>query len=149
MRVLIVDDEATARLILSQHLLALGPIDEAENSDQAIDLVRAALAAADPYGVICLDICMPGRSGLEVLPMIRELEREFLMPGVARIIMTTTINDRETVLTAFKAQSEGYLLKPIDHTRLAYCLAKHGIRLPPPSGLTQKVTVQKSATTRF
>jgi len=68
MRVLIVDDEAGVRDLLSAALEAAGvdQIDLAEDGEQAL-----ALTMEHRYDLVTLDIRMPGISGLDTLPMIR------------------------------------------------------------------------------
>lgn len=68
MRILIVDDEAGVRDLLSAAFETIGceDIDVAENGEQAL-----ALTMEHRYDLVTLDIRMPGISGLETLPMIR------------------------------------------------------------------------------
>lgn len=61
----------------------------------------------DPPDVILLDIHMPGISGIDGLPLLKELT-----PGSAIIMLTGSDQDEE-ILQTFSAGAEGYLLKTI------------------------------------
>src|SRR3977135_2103162 len=58
------------------------------------------------------DINMPGMTGLEMLPKVREMR-----PDVP-IIMITAYGDPETKRKAIEGGAEGLLTKPIDFTLL-------------------------------
>jgi CheY-like chemotaxis protein len=65
LRVLVVDDNDTNRLVLSTHLTAWGlRPSEAADGFEALELARAA--EGDPYQIAVLDLCMPGMDGLEL-----------------------------------------------------------------------------------
>jgi DNA-binding NarL/FixJ family response regulator len=67
-RVLVVDDSAAIRARLAAMLRELPGVDvrEASSADEAL-----ASHAADPADVVVLDVHMPGRSGLDVLPELK------------------------------------------------------------------------------
>ncbi len=66
-RILVVDDEAGVRRTLAEILKDEGfQVAVATDSDEALALVKK-----QPPRVVLLDIWMPGRDGLEVLPEIR------------------------------------------------------------------------------
>lgn len=65
MKVLIVDDCEIARELLAVPLEKYARIDQAENGEQAVQMVEQALGQSEPYELICLDLNMPGMSGHE------------------------------------------------------------------------------------
>jgi len=69
--------------------------------------------------------------GQEVLQKIRELEeaRQIYPPEALKIIMTTALDDRENVISAFRNQADAYLIKPILKDNLFESLAKAGVEL--------------------
>jgi two-component system, chemotaxis family, protein-glutamate methylesterase/glutaminase len=72
-RVLVVDDSAFARTVLSRVLRASGSIDvigTARDGDDAL----AQIAASDP-DIVTLDLTMPGKDGLEVLRALQGKSR--------------------------------------------------------------------------
>ncbi len=96
-RVLIVDDNATNRLILREILATQGAeVDKAPSGQQAIADFDRAGAAGTPYGLILLDCRMPEMDGFEVAerlrsrtddhrPLIMMLTSDHLNPNLARL----------------------------------------------------------------
>ena len=75
-------------------------------------LVRAA-EIRDPSLILILsDINMPGMTGLEMLPKVKEIR-----PDVP-VIMITAYGDPETRRKAIEGGASGLLTKPIDFTVL-------------------------------
>jgi two-component system, sensor histidine kinase and response regulator len=67
LKVLIVDDNHTNRLILSEQLGAWGMRpDIVENGPAALHNLEQAAESGQPYALALLDLCMPGMDGLEV-----------------------------------------------------------------------------------
>ena len=63
-RVLVVDDNATNRLILSEQLASWEARHaEAESAAQALDMLRAARAQGDPFRIVISDMQMPEMDG--------------------------------------------------------------------------------------
>ena len=120
MKTLIVEDDFTSRVLLVEILKRYGTTHVAVNGREAVDAVRAALGAAAPYDLVCLDIMMPEMDGQEALRQIRELEKTAGIgpPERATVIMTTALADRENVLEAIRGQCDFFLVKPVDARRL-------------------------------
>ena len=113
-RILIVDDEAPARMRLRALLgeRAGGEvIGEAANGEEAL-----RLAAALAPDVVLLDVRMPGMNGLEVA---RHLA---LLPRPPAVIFTTAYD--AYAVEAFEAEAVGYLLKPVRAERLGAALER-------------------------
>jgi len=117
LRVMIVDDEAPARLRLRDLLgecgseLPLVVTGEAASGTAALELLSQA--AAD---VVLLDIRMPEMDGIEVAQHLRQLEHP---PAV---VFTTAYDDY--AIRAFEVHAVDYLLKPIRLERLKAALAR-------------------------
>lgn len=129
MKSLVVEDEFVARRILQHFLSTHGECDVAANGREALEAFASALNEHRPYDLVCLDLMLPEIDGQEVLREIRELESTH---GVAigegaKVIMTTSLNDRRNVINAFKSGCESYLVKPIDKTKVAGELQKLGL----------------------
>ena len=75
-------------------------------------LVRIANTIEQSLILILSDINMPGMTGLEMLPKVREMR-----PDVP-VIMITAYGDPETKRKAIEGGAEGLLTKPIDFTLL-------------------------------
>ena len=126
MKTLIVEDDLTSRVLLQGLLKGYGTSQVAVNGVEAVAAVTEALEADDPYDLICLDIMMPEMDGQQALVELRAAEeRHGLGFGQgAKVIMTTALFDADNVLTAFREQCDGYLVKPIDKATLLDCLQK-------------------------
>jgi len=107
-RILIVDDEAVIRMGLKSMVTALGyeVAGTAASGDDALE--KAAALKPD---LMLLDIKMPGKDGLTVA---ETLATERPMP----IIMLTAYTDQALIERAANAAVMGYLVKPINETRL-------------------------------
>ena len=75
-------------------------------------LVRIANTIEQSLILILSDINMPGMTGLEMLPKVKEIR-----PDVP-VIMITAYGDSETKRRAIEGGAEGLLTKPIDFTLL-------------------------------
>jgi len=120
MKFLIVEDEFTTRLILQKILGEHGEVHVAVNGHEATEAVKSSLDNKEPYNLITLDVVMPEMDGHEALKSIRNLEADYgvVHSDRARVIMTTSLGDGKSIMTAFKEQCDGYLVKPIDRTEL-------------------------------
>jgi two-component system, LytTR family, response regulator len=108
-RTLIVDDEAPARSELRYLLGAFRDVQvvgEAATAAEALELARST-----PPDLIFCDVEMPGLSGLEAAPLVRERRDP---PAVVFV----TAHERYAV-DAFAVEAFDYLLKPVDPERLA------------------------------
>ncbi|MGZ5444858.1 MAG: sigma-54-dependent transcriptional regulator [Thermoanaerobaculia bacterium] len=101
-RVLVVDDEAEIRRLLTQ---ALGNEFDASSARDGED----ALQQLDqrPCDLVLLDHAMPGLTGLEVLRRIKASHPE------TRVIMVTASDDLSLVIESIRAGAEDYIIKPI------------------------------------
>lgn len=126
MKILIVEDDLTSRLLLREMLKAYGPAQVAVNGKEAVAAVNAALDSGEPYNLICLDIMMPEMDGQQALKHIRSMEsaRGVLPADRAIIIMTTTLSDVKNVVTAISGLTNGYLVKPFNKAKLLELLRK-------------------------
>jgi CheY-like chemotaxis protein len=106
-RVYICDDSPEYRLLLRMVLSDAGAVIVGEGADGQECLDGAA--ATQP-SVVLLDLNMPGLSGLEALPKLREA-----LPGV-KIVVLTTSKAAESEHAAMAAGADAYVSKPIDAT---------------------------------
>ena len=113
--VLIVDDEPDVEALFRQQFrrdlrAQRFVMDFAASASEA--LVHVANTVEQPPILILSDINMPGMTGLEMLPKMKEMR-----PGVS-IIMITAYGDPETKRKAIEGGATGLLTKPIDFTLL-------------------------------
>jgi two-component system, chemotaxis family, chemotaxis protein CheY len=120
MKTLVVEDDFTSRLLLQELLKGYGEVHVAVNGKEAVATVENALAEGAPYSLICLDIMMPEMDGQQALTEIRKLEeqRGTISTEGMKIIMTTALDNIKSVSAAYEQLCDGYLVKPIDKTKL-------------------------------
>ncbi len=120
MRILVVDDDLTNRVLLQEVLSEFGAVHTCVNGDEALEECRSALRVGTPYELICLDIRMPGIDGLETLRLIRQEEQRYGRTGAhaSKVIMTTAADDLKSVLAAHHELCDAYMLKPLDPAAL-------------------------------
>lgn len=128
-RSLVVDDDFFSRRILQSLLAGYGECHIAVDGKEAMFAFEQAIAEENPYDVICLDIMMPEIDGQEVLKKIREIEekKKGRCGDGAKIIMTTALDDNDSIKTAFREQCEAYLIKPISKSKLLKTLYDFGL----------------------
>ena len=109
-RVLVVDDNTSAREILSDMLAQFAVRTECVSSGN--DALRELLAAdsQDPYGLVLMDWQMPGMDGLETS---RAIKRGSSLRNVPKIIIITGLGGEEVRLQAEEMGIEGFLQKPV------------------------------------
>ena len=119
MKVLLVEDDFICRKILLTYFYKQSECecDVASNGSEAIEAFMLAKESGKPYDLIMLDIMMPEMNGQEVLKRIRIFEEEQGLTAT-RIVMTTALKNPDNILTAFKNQCEGYLVKPIEFDKV-------------------------------
>jgi two-component system chemotaxis response regulator CheY len=126
MKTLIAEDDFTSRLLLQEFLKSYGECHIAVNGKEAVDAVRVALEANDPYELICLDIMMPEMDGHAALKEIRRMERaaDIAWPNHVRIVMTTALADLPSVVNAIRGKCDFFLAKPVRKAKLLEELRK-------------------------
>ncbi len=97
LRVLIVDDNATNRKILSHQLGSWGMIhQEAESGFRALELLRSAAAEGVPYDLAVMDLMMLGMDGFELARIIKS---DSSIAGM-HLVMLTSFGERGHGATA-------------------------------------------------
>jgi CheY-like chemotaxis protein len=103
-RILVVDDEAALRTVLSSELHTEGyVVSTASDGDEAIDLLQS-----HPYDLILLDIKMPRVDGFQVLRYVKEK-----LPQI-KVIMLTGFADLKNAIESKKLGAEDFISKPYD-----------------------------------
>jgi CheY-like chemotaxis protein len=118
-RVLAVDDNATNRLILRQHLLGWGMVgDEAACGQDALERLRAAAHQGTPYSLALIDLQMPDMDGLELARAIKA-DAALALTG---LVLLTSWGQRGEAAAAREAGIAFYLTKPVRAAHLLQCL---------------------------
>jgi len=117
LRVLIVDDNAANRTILSHQLQSWGMIPtEADSGSQALELLKAAAIQGDAYDLALLDRMMPEMDGYELARLIKS---DQLTTGMHLVLLTSAGARAEVGAQAGIAAS---LTKPVRQSQLFDCL---------------------------
>jgi PAS domain S-box-containing protein len=115
LRVLVVDDNATNRLILERGLTGWGTKAETvADAAAALDMLRRAKRAGSPFELALLDLNMPGKGGLD---LAREINGD---PSLSetRLVLVTSSAKRGDARAARAAGIRAFLTKPIRQSLL-------------------------------
>ncbi|MBV8466834.1 MAG: response regulator [Burkholderiales bacterium] len=112
LRVLVVDDNASAREILSDRLRSLDfAVSTCASGPEALTAVRQA-ALDHPFAVAFVDWMMPDMDGIETAKQLRAFN------GELRIIMVTAFGRDEVRAQAEEAGLHAFLVKPVSQSSL-------------------------------
>lgn len=113
--VLIVDDNATNRLIVREMVSSWGLVPtEKEDGEEGLSELKRAFDSQSPYRLLLLDAQMPGMDGFEVAKRVKGSP---LGPNL-KIIMLTSMGAKGDVARCKEAGISGYLLKPVKKSDL-------------------------------
>lgn len=113
-RVLVVDDEASIRELLSKTLaLEKYEVDTAGDGAAALDRMRASA-----YDLMIADLKMPGMDGLTLIRQARRLKADL------RIIIITGFSTESSAIEAVNLGVDGYLTKPFRIPQVLSAAAK-------------------------
>lgn len=115
-RVLVVDDNEAAILILSDMLLAIGfDVQHANSGLAALEAIQAADASGYPYEFVLMDWIMPGMDGLET---VREMQNLKAL-SLPKVLMVTAAHRRQELIQgAQELGVEHVLAKPVNSSLL-------------------------------
>ena len=114
-KVLVVDDNSTARALLQELLVSMTFRAEGVPSGAAaLAALRQANTAGDPFDVVLLDWRMSEMDGIETAVQI---EREHLS-AAPKVLMVTTARLEEYIRLAAAVGFSGFLLKPVQPSPL-------------------------------
>ena len=103
-RILVVDDEQSLRIILSQVLTEEGyEVTIAHNGEEGLELFRQ-----DPFPVVFTDIVMGKMNGLELLHKVKQISPS------TQVVIITSHASLDTSINALRAGAYDYLVKPFD-----------------------------------
>ena len=120
LRILVVDDNDTNRLILRQLLSAWkAVVTETATGEEALAELQRARAAGTSYELVLLDCRMPGLDGFQVAEAIRQVQD---LAGVT-MMMLTSDNRKDHIQRAQELGLAGYVVKPIRKTDLLEAVA--------------------------
>ena len=118
--VIIADDNDMMRGILRGMLRGeeYDVVGEARNGLSAVDMVERLKP-----DIVCMDVVMPEKNGVEALGEIKAKLPE------TEVIMVTSNSDPETVQESIQNGASGFIIKPFNAARVLDTLAKIGGRI--------------------
>ncbi len=141
MRVLVVDDNATAREILMGMLESFGfEVSLAQSGEEGLEELERT-SRHHPYDLVLMDWKMPGMNGIEASQRIKN------HPGLAKIptiIMVTAYGREEIMRQAEQVGLEGFLIKPVSASVL-FDTIMQALSLEDPERVRPKVPVKRMA----
>jgi len=102
-RILIVDDEAEITEILADLLSEDYDCSRAGSAEEALTRLRD-----DEFQLVISDITMPGMSGLDMIPHVKELAPDTV------VVMISGMQTVESAISALRVGAFDYLMKPFD-----------------------------------
>ena len=106
--ILVVDDETAIRESLEVLLTLEGyAVTTAEDGVEGLKLLDS-----QSFDLVLLDLALPGQSGLELLPQIKERQPEL------SVIMITAYGTVDNVVDAIRSGAENFVQKPWDNEKL-------------------------------
>lgn len=120
-RILIVDDEPAIRRLLRGALERAG-----HEVVEAADASAALTAAKSPVALVLLDLGLPGRDGIELVPSLKARD--------LAVIVVTARDETDEKVAALDLGADDYVTKPFDTeellARVRVALRHHGVPKP-------------------
>ncbi len=111
MKILLAEDDPSFRRLLEEKLAMWGyDVIVVEDGEAALQILQSA----DPPRLAMLDWMMPVRDGLEVCRKVREAAQE---PYIYILLLTSQQRD-EDLVTGMEAGADDYITKPFKHNEL-------------------------------
>jgi two-component system, NarL family, invasion response regulator UvrY len=116
MRILLADDHALLRQGLKQILSEEFP--EAEFRETGTTQETLECLLSNPWDIVILDVFMPGRSGLEVLDAVRQLQSR------PPVLVLSSAPEEQLAIRVLRAGASGYLNKQAAPEHLVLAVRK-------------------------
>ena len=113
-KILIVDDEKNIRMTISQALADMEvETDTAVNGEEALSKLKDT-----DFGLVLLDVRMPGMDGMEVLGKLREDRPDI------RVVIITAHGSIDCAVEAMKLGAVDFIQKPFTPKEIRYLVSK-------------------------
>jgi two-component system sensor histidine kinase/response regulator len=139
-RILVVDDNATARNLLRARLeAAKADVVTAANGKSAIQLFKEG----DPFDLVLTDYRMPEMDGLELAKEIKALDPKHIV-----LLMTDSAHLNQSIKDVSMHGIDGYVVKPVKHSELLKQIAYSLNRKSGESSEAESITPAESTKTQ-
>jgi len=117
-KILIVDDMVTMRKIVRKSLKDLGytNVEEANDGDVAWDLTQKVFSEGQGFELIISDWNMPKMKGIDFLKQVRAHGDDALK--ATPFMLLTAEAEKDQIISAIKAGTSSYILKPFTPVQL-------------------------------
>jgi two-component system chemotaxis response regulator CheY len=106
MKILLVDDSRTMRMIQRKALTLLGADTFFAEAGDGVEALAVIAATPGGFDLILVDWNMPNMNGLELVTRVRQTDKKTLL------MMATTEAEKQRVVDAIKAGVNNYVVKP-------------------------------------
>ena len=114
-RVLVVDDNATAREILLELLASMAfQVECVSSGEQALEVLQRSQSGGPPFEIVLLDWRMPGMDGIETAQRIQRAHAS----AAPKLLMVTAAGLEEIKPSASAVGFQGFLIKPVQPSQL-------------------------------
>lgn len=129
LRILVLEDDASTCRLMQIFLDQIGECRIVSGGRTALDSFQSALDQGKPFDLLLLDIMVPEINGIDVLKKVRMIERS---RGIhdrnrAKVIITSSLSDARNMEQARSAESDGYLVKPVNRAKLFSTIRTMGL----------------------
>ncbi len=120
-RVLVVDDQASARTIIQAYVHSwLMKCDVASGADEALQKLKEKVKAKTPYDIVITDLSMPEQDGFSLLKRIQQ-DRSL---RTTKVFLCTGYDIKSQGEKAMESGFSAYLTKPVQQSRLFNSIVK-------------------------
>jgi len=110
MKILLLEDDVNYKESIQEYLESLGySVESFENGDEVVDALYF-----NKYHLLLLDIRVPGKSGYEIVKMIREKRDD------TPVIFITSLTDIDNLSIGYELGCNDYIRKPFASQELKY-----------------------------
>jgi len=110
MKILLLEDDVSYKETIHEYLESLGyDIESFENGDEVVDMLHYK-----KYHLLLLDIRVPGKSGYEIVKMLREKKDD------TPVIFMTSLTDIDNLSIGYELGCNDYIRKPFAAQELKY-----------------------------
>jgi DNA-binding response OmpR family regulator len=129
LRILVLEDDASTCRLMQIFLDQIGECRIVSSGRTALDSFQSALDQGKPFDLLLLDIMVPEINGIDVLKKVRMIERS---RGIhdrnrAKVIITSSLSDARNMERARSAESDDYLVKPVNRAKLFSTIRTMGL----------------------
>ncbi len=120
-RVLVVDDQDSARTIIQAYVKSWGMnCDNAGGAEEAFKMLREKAKSKVPYDIVITDLAMPEQDGFNLL---KRIQQDKTLKGT-KVFLCTGYDVKNQGEKALESGFSAYLTKPVQQSRLFNSIAK-------------------------